>query len=252
MLYYNNGVLPAQYSPILLNLRRNISPITGTVDVQDSIETARVGISQRLQTKRGPIDNRHIIDWMTFDIGTTYFPQAGRDNFGKSWGQANYNYEWFIGDRTSIVSSGWFDFFGINGDQNPAYPRNRDGIQAIMTGVNLTRIPRTSLTIGYSILNTGPINSSALNVNGGYWLSPKWYATAGGVYDFGEGLLLSTFFSVARIGPDFITSAGLNVNPLQNNFGFSFEIVPRFSPNTRIGSGGGSAFRPDIRYLPQQ
>lgn len=250
MLYYKNGVLPAQYSPVLLTLRRNISPITGTVDVQDSIETVRLGVTQRLQTKRGPIDKRHIIDYMTLDIYGTYFPQATRDNFGKSWGQAAYNYEWFIGDRTSIVSTGWFDFFDIVGDSN--VPRNRDGLQVIMTGVNLTRIPRSMLTIGYSIINTGPINSSALTVNGGYWLSPKWYATAGGLYDFGEGLLLSTFFSLTRIGSDFLTSVGLNVNPLQNNFGFSFELVPRFSPNTRIGSGGGAAFRPDIRYLPQQ
>ena len=53
---------------------------------------------------------------MVFDLDTTYFPQASRDNFGKPFGQNFYNYEWYIGDRTSIVSYGWFEFWKVTGD----------------------------------------------------------------------------------------------------------------------------------------
>ena len=40
---------------------------------------------------------------------------AQRDNFGTPWGQTMYNWQWYIGDRTSIVSAGWFEFFKLVG-----------------------------------------------------------------------------------------------------------------------------------------
>jgi hypothetical protein len=106
--------------------------------------------------------------------------------------------------------------------------------------------------VAYSILNTGPINTSALNTSFGYWMSPKWYGTFGGLYDFGEGMLLSTTFSLTRIGADFLTTVGFNYTPLQDNYSFVFEMVPRFSPRTRIGSASGVPFRPDLRFAPIQ
>ncbi len=84
---YVGGILPAQYDPRHLILRRGLSPITGTTDVQGTMETLHLGIHQRLQTKRGAEGKRRIIDYMTFDLDTTYFPQASRDNFGKPFGR---------------------------------------------------------------------------------------------------------------------------------------------------------------------
>ena len=103
--------------------------------MQDTIETLRFGVSQRLQTKRGPIENRRIIDYMNFDVWTYYYPQASRDNFGMPFGQTQYQYEWYIGDRTSIVSTGWFDFFDILGDPQDytgGTPVNNKGIRVII------------------------------------------------------------------------------------------------------------------------
>ena len=61
---------------------------------------------------------------MTLDLDTTYFPNASRDNFGKPWGQNMYNWQWFLGDRTSIISYGWFEFFNIGAQ--PIYKTNID------------------------------------------------------------------------------------------------------------------------------
>ena len=53
---------------------------------------------------------------MTLDLDTRpTSPTPARDNFGKPFGQNMYNYEWFIGDRTSIVSYGWFEFWNVSG-----------------------------------------------------------------------------------------------------------------------------------------
>jgi len=252
MSQFNQGVLPAQFSPILLSLRRGDSPIAGTIDIQDRIETLRFGVNQRLQTKRGPVDDQRIIDYMIFDIWTTFFPDASRDNFGKPFGQTQYRYEWYLGDRTSLVSSGWFDYFDIFGDPIQSTDFDTDGISVITGGVELNRPPRGTAFLGYTVMESGPIHSSALNTSYGYWLSPKWYGTFGGLYDFGESQLISTSFTVTRIGADFLTSIGFTVTPLQDNFSVVFELVPRFSPRTRIGSSGAAMFRPDLRFAPFQ
>ena len=107
--------------------------------------TLQLGIHQRLQTKRGPEGKRRIVDWMTLDSRGTYFPDAQRDNFGKPWGQTMYNYQWFVGDRTSIISYGWFDFWNLVGSQPlnnynvPGY--NPKGLNVITTGISLSRPP---------------------------------------------------------------------------------------------------------------
>jgi hypothetical protein len=254
MTNYVGGLLPLQYDPRLLTLRRTVSPITGTTDIQGTIETAHLGIHQRLQTKRGKDGFRRIIDYMTFDVDTTYFPNASRDNFGKPFGQNMYNYEWFFGDRTSFTSYGWFEFWKVQGQPilltNPRHTNDPFGLNVITSGFQISRPPRGSLFLGYSIINTGPISTSALNASFTYWLSPKWYAFAAMSYDFGNAILLGTTFSVTKITKDYLTSVGLTVDPQRMNYNFAFEISPRFSPNVRFGSTVGTRF--DSRFAPSQ
>lgn len=252
---YAGGVLPAQYDPRHLILRRAMSPITGTTDIQATMETLHLGIHQRLQTKRGPDGKRRIVDYMTFDLDTTYFPDASRDNYNKPFGQNTYNWQWFVGDRTSIISTGWFEFWNITG--NPIYKTNFNrhndpfGLNVVTTGVSLSRPPRGNIFVGYSVINTGPIDTSALTTSLSYWLSPKWYGTYSTMYDFGNAILLSATFSVTRIGADYLTSVGLNVDPQRQSYMFAFQISPRLSPNMRFGSSSGMGSF-DSRYAPTQ
>ena len=251
---YVGGLLPAQYDPRALLLRRGLSPITGTTDIQASIETLKLGIHQRLQTKRGQEGRRHINDYMVFDLDTTYFPNAARDNFNKPFGQNFYNFEWYIGDRTSILSYGWFEFWKVGGDPYLAYNTSLDrndpfGLHIITSGISITRIPKGNIFIGYSIVNTGPINTSALNAQYSYWLSPKWFGTVSESYDFGNHILLAATGSLTRIGADYLTSVGLSVIPLTHTYQFVVSISPRLSPNMQFGSSSGIT-RLDSRFAP--
>ncbi|WP_246196127.1 LPS-assembly protein LptD [Aquisphaera giovannonii] len=255
MTSWTGGILPGMYDPRHLMLRRTISPITGTTDVQGSMTTLQLGWHQRLQTKRGPEGKRRIVDWMTLDVNGTYFPNAQRDNFGTPWGQTTYNYQWFLGDRTSIVSSGWFDFWPISGskplDNYNVQGFNPQGLNIITTGISLSRPPRASVYIGYTVINTGVINTSALNTSLSYWLSPKWYGSFSTSYDFGNKILLGSMFSLTRIGADYLTSVGLNVDPQRQSYMFAVQISPRLSPNMRLGAGVGLN-QLDSRYAPTQ
>ncbi|WP_165063701.1 hypothetical protein [Paludisphaera rhizosphaerae] len=252
---WNNGLLPYNYDPRHLILRRTLSPISGPNDVQASIETLNFGVHQRLQTKRGPEGKRRIVDWMTLDASTTYFPNAQRDNMGKPWGQTMYNYQWFLGDRTSIISTGWFEYWNLIGstpqDNYLVNTFNPKGLNFITTGVMLSRPPRGSVYIGYSVINSGMIETSALNVSMSYWLSPKWYGTFSNSYDFGNKVPLGSMFSFTRIGADYLTSIGLSVDPQRQSYMFAFQISPRLAPTLRLGSGTGlNQF--DSRLAPVQ
>jgi hypothetical protein len=253
---FTGGILPSPYDPRHLLLRQTLSPITGTTDVQASMNTVQMGIHQRLQTKRGPIGRRRVVDYMTLDASTTYFPTAARDNFGTPWGQVLYNWQWYIGDRTSIVSAGWFDFFKLVGssplNNNLTQGYNPNGLNIITTGVSISRPPRSNIYVGYTIIDTGPIKTSAANVSMSYWLSPKWYGTYATSYDFGDAILLASTFSFTRIGADYITTIGLAVDPQRlNSFNFGVQIVPRLSSGMSSGAGaGGGTF--DTRFAPTQ
>jgi hypothetical protein len=251
---FTGGILPSPYDPRHLILRQTLSPITGTTDVQASIDTVQLGIHQRLQTKRGPIGRRRIVDYMTLDASTTYFPNSQRDNFSTPWGQAMYNWQWYIGDRTSIVSAGWFDFFKLVGstplNNNMTTGYNPNGLNIITSGISISRPPRANLYFGYSIIDTGPIKTSAANVSVSYWLSPKWFGTYSTSYDFGDAILLGTTFAFTRIGADYLTTVGLTVDPQRSSYMFAFQIVPRLG-NMRSGSASGAG-QFDTRFAPTQ
>ena len=257
MSQFTNAVLPMQYDPRLLLLRRAISPITGSTDIQGSMDTVRMGIHQRLQTRRGPEGRRRVVDYMVLDLESTYFPDASRDNFNKPYGQTMYNYEWYIGDRTSITSTGWFEFFDVTGGKplyssgNPQNASNPLQFSVITAGVSKNLPPRATAYAGYSIINTGPINTSALTLSSSYLLSPKWYTTFSTMYDFGNKRWLSASWSVTKIGSDFLTSIGFNADPQRQNVTAGIQITPRISPNIRLGSASGLP-QIDTRFAPTQ
>lgn len=253
---YIGGVLPAQYDPRHLILRRTLSPITGTTDVQASIQTLQLNLHSRLQTKRGPEGRRRVTDFMTLDLSTTFFPDAYRDNFGKAFGQNMYNWQWFVGDRTSIVSYGWFEFFDITGaPTNKATTHlghNPFGLNVISSGISISRPPRGNIYIGYTILDSGQVVTSALNPSISYWMSPKWYGTFSTMYDFANAILLGEMMSFTRIGADYLTTIGMSFDPQRTLIPqLNVAISPRISPGLRFGSATGLT-QFDSRYAPTQ
>lgn len=247
---YPSGILPPQLDPRLLTMRRQLSPITQTVDVQDRLDAVRLGLFQRVQTKRGPEGNRRVTDVVTLDLTSTYFPNADRDNFGKPFGLNQYDFNWYISDRTTVFSQGWFEFWDITGKRAPEVANDpSDGITVVTSGVSFMRPPRGNITLGYSFIDATSIQTSAVFATYSYWMSPKWYSVFSLSYDFRNSILLGTTFGVTRIGADYLTSVGLTVDPLRDNYTFAVEVAPRLSPNLRLGSGS-SLGRIDPRFAP--
>jgi hypothetical protein len=194
-------------------------------EIVGDLTALRLDLFQRWQTKRGPCDNPHIIDYITLDTSITLFPDEQED-FGSVPGLADYDFRWHIGDRLTIVSDGEFDFF----DQ---------GEKEVSIGAILTRPPRGSLYVGFRYLD-GPIHNDVIAMSYSYLMSPNWISTAAISVDLTNNGNIGESFTVTRIGESFLVSAGFNASSAQNNVGFMFTFEPRFLPKGKLGQIGGA------------
>ena len=196
--------------------------VDNRIDTLDDMQVVQANLRQRLQTKRGYPGLEHTVDLITLDLSTSYFPEANRDNYGKPFAFFEYFGLWNIGDRTSVLSSGWFDPFDF-------------GARYWTLGMNLDRPDRTNVYVGYR--QTDPINSKAVTAALGYQLSRRYYGSAGVSYDFGIQQALTNSLSVTRTGSDMTITLGFTYNALVNNFGLNFMIVPNIVQAFIPGSG---------------
>ncbi|MBN1393700.1 MAG: hypothetical protein JW959_01530 [Pirellulales bacterium] len=224
--------IPQRFDPRYYALRSGLqnwvaSPST---EIADDLMVFRLGARQRWQTKRGPPHNRRIIDWVTLDTNLSIFPEPGRDDYGQTFGLADYDFNWHVGDRLTLVSDGIFDFFN-------------QGQQIVTMGGFLNRPPRGSLYAGFRVLE-GPIHGKILALSYSYWMSPKWVSSFGTSIDLGKQGNLGQNFHITRVGESFLISAGFNVDRSRDSVGVALAIEPRFLPKSRLGRIGGAQIPP--------
>jgi hypothetical protein len=200
------------FDPQLYAIRRLVDD---RIDTLDSIDVLEVDIRQRLQTKRGYPGMQHIVDWMTLDLSGSYFPERNRDNFGESLAFLQYDYTWNVGDRTTLVSTGWVDPID-------------NGPRVFTVGAFFNRPDRTNFYLGYRQID--PVESQALTAAINYVFSPKYAMTASSTYDFGTNQSLSNSLVFTRMGSDLQVSLGVTYNAILNTFGVTFEIFPNLVP----------------------
>lgn len=219
------GVLPASFDPRFYAIRSGAG--SGVADPYNELvgnmHVLRGMWRNRLQTKVGPPEQQRIKDWMTLDLGISYFPDPSRDDFGKSFGLATSRYAWYLGDRTTLLASSTNDFFS-------------GGQQIWNVGINTQRTYRGSFYVGVMQIKGGPIDSEILTASYTYNMSPKWVSTMSTAYDLREHLSRGQSLTITRVGADFLIHAGFNVDVSKNNVGAIITVEPRF-----LKPGGNSA-----------
>jgi hypothetical protein len=194
------------YNQQLYAIRRLLM---GYTDTLDSMQVLQLDVRQRWQTKRGYPGMQHIVDWMTLELSTSYFPDA-KQNFGEHWAFSEYDWTWNIGDRFSLVSNGWFDPFD-------------EGARVFNIGAYFNRPDRTNFYLGYRQID--PLNSRAVTAAVGYIFSPKYAVSASAFYDFGTNTQV-TSLNLTRIGADLQLTVGISYNSILNTVGFNFMVLP--------------------------
>ncbi|HEX3313332.1 MAG TPA: hypothetical protein VHR72_00520, partial [Gemmataceae bacterium] len=204
-------------NPQVYALQRLVDDRIGTLD---RIDILQLGLEQRLQTLRGFGASEHVVDWMSLNLGMSVFPEANRDNQGHAFGILEYDYVWNIGDRTAIVSNGWFD-------PEPGGPR------AFNIGGYLGKQDGTNLYLAYRQLD--PLESRAVVASFQYAFSEKYRLTASTTWDFGANVQ-SYGMGITRIGTDLQMTLNLGYNSVTKTTGFTFEIIPNLL-QSRAGNG---------------
>ncbi len=167
------GTLPPQFDPRTYAFRQGFQKLVASPSdvIADDLQQLNLGLHQRWQTKRGLPGRERIVDLLQFDIDLLIFPDADRDNFGETVGPATYDVQYHVGDRVTLLSDGYIDFFD-------------DGLRSISAGVRTSRPGVGDLYLGLLSLE-GPISSTVLRSAIDYRMNEKWIATAGTTYDFG-------------------------------------------------------------------
>ena len=233
-----NPPFPVRFDPRFYAIRSGIqswvtSPTTELVEDQTAV---RLGMRHRLQTKRGAPGQQRIVDWLTFDSNISLFPDANRDNFGEELGLADYDLQWRLGDRFTIVSDGFADVFD-------------DGLRTISGGVRVNRPSRANVYLGYRTIR-GPFSADLITATVNYRSGPKWLLTGSTVIDFSEAGNIGQSFSLSRIGESLIATVGVRVDESKDNIGFSFLVEPRALPRLSLTRRTGIDIPPaGVEYL---
>ena len=228
----DGGFVPLRYEDRNFAFRSGMQGnVTGaSTEIADDLAAVKFGVRQRWQTKRGMPGRERIIDWITLDAQTTLFPKADRDNFGSDFGMFDYDFRWHIGDRLSVVSDGYIDFFS-------------QGLRTASFGANIGRPEVGSAYLGFRTIE-GPISSNILSAVMNYRMSDKWGVKAGGQVDFGATGNIGQRLDLFYIGESFIWQFGCNYDVSRENFGIRFGFEPRFTGSPRLFRPGGAAIEP--------
>lgn len=217
-----------RYYAVRMGLQRNVtSPST---EIAEDLMQARVGFHNRWQTKRGLPGRERIVDLALLDVDLFIYPDGDRDNFGEVAGPLTYDFKYHAGDRVTVLSDGYFDFF-------------TQGLKTFSAGL-LTSRPGVGDFYAGILSMEGPISSTVLQGAVDYRLNEKWIMSAGTTFDLGRIGNVGQQLALTRIGESALVRLGITVDDGRDNVGFQFRIEPRFWPNRKLGRLGGQLIPP--------
>jgi hypothetical protein len=259
----------------LNGLRHIIEPHVTAVGYTESESIAEqrdilnVGISQRLQTKRGPADNRRTADWMRLDMDVTWLDNTGDSSAGADrfiWNnpfvplvnrfstlvpsqdrrssgifgpRRNYfsaDYIWRVSDTTAVLS-----------DMN--YDIQSGVVQQFNVGFSRLRWPNLSYYIGSRYLKRinnglGEEGSNAFTFAASYVLDPRYSVVFSQQYDFDYGANVRSELTLIRRYHRLCYGITLRVDESMDRKAIVFSVWPEglqelgFGQKRYMGQGG--------------
>ena len=231
------GALPARFDPRTYAFRQGIQTdlVSPSDDIVDNLQSLTLGMHHRFQTKRGIPGQERIVDLIQFDLDTLFFPDADQNNYGESIGPTVYDFRYHLGDRYSLISDGYFDWFG-------------GGLRSVSAGLRSSRPGTSNWYVGLLSLE-GPISSTVLRTTVDYRMNEKWIFSGGTTYDFGSVGNIGQSYGLTRIGESMLVRLRMNIDHGRDTVGLGFLIEPRFFARTLGSIGGGMIPPPGIEGL---
>ena len=189
------------------------------VDNVDLLRVFELKLRQRLQTHRGVGENKRVVDWITLDILTAVYPDAGRDNDGETLDNVEADLEWRVTDVVSVVADAEFD-------------TKAGELGTASIGLGIDQTPRYSFFVGHRFINAS--DSSAATVNFMYQLNEKWRIDVYTQYDWGQDELLQSQLRFHRDLHDFVLSFGVLEDGTRDDTRLFIEVIPKGLPELGV------------------
>jgi len=198
----------------------------GTPVVQgvDEVGVVDLGWRQRFQTKRGPPDNREIVDWLTLDLEAVFYSQRQTPELAPDGRKANnridFATDWQVTDSAVV----WSDTnFHLN-----------DGTLDVFTvGTTIAHTPRLSYSVGHRYV---PDADSAQTLFGfDYRINRKWRLRVREYYDFDRGQNAQTDFILSRRLHRWLMRVRMEVDPGEDESFIGLEFLPIGASEIQIG-----------------
>lgn len=219
-------------------------------------DTLSVGISQRLQTKRGIGDKRRTVDWMRLDTNVTwvndsadtsdsgpgadrfiwnkpFIPLVGRYNrrsgniFGPRRNYFGADYLWRLSDTTAVLSD-------LNFDMQSGV------VQQLNVGFSRLRWPDLSYYLGSRYLRRidndyGEKGSNAFTFAATYMLDPRYSLVYSGQLDFDYGKTIRSDITLIRRYHRIYCGFTYSADASLDRQAIVFSIWPQGVPDLGIG-----------------
>jgi hypothetical protein len=230
-------------------------------------DVVHIGLSQRLQTKRGSAGEQRIVDWMRLDLGGTWFadnePMAnGSGPFRYTWNRPmtplrmftmpailngdlnqdklkrfetygpqrdyyDYDYRWQLSDTTAFLSDGFYDIHNGTFEQVDA-------------GFSRQRLPDLSYYIGTRYLaNTQILKEHGTNAfvfAACYQVDERYTLVFAQQYDFDYGANVESDLTLIRRYHRVFWSLTLATDASLDSRAVMFSIWPEGVPEMAIGT----------------
>jgi len=244
---------------------------TQNESVIEQRDTLNVGISQRLQTKRGLDENQRSVDWMRLDMDVTWVNNSGDDSAGPDkfiWNKPfippintvsrviplqdrrssnifgprrNYfgaDYSWLLSDATALLS-----------DMN--YDMQSGVVQQFNVGFSHLRWPNLKYYIGSRYLRRldngyGEYGSNAFTFAATYVLDPRYTLVYSQQIDFDFGELVRSDITLIRQYHRMYWGLTFSADESLDRQSIAFSLWPQGVPGLAFGESryiglGGSA-----------
>ncbi|MHC4361390.1 MAG: LPS assembly protein LptD, partial [Planctomycetota bacterium] len=227
--------------------------------VVEQRDTLSVGVSQRLQTKRGTFENERTVDWMRLDLDVTWVnnsgdPSAGPDQFmwnkpfiplvdtystavppqdrrssdifGPRRNYVGADYLWRLSDTTALLS-----------DMN--YDMQSGVVQQFNIGFSRLRWPNLSYYVGSRYLRRvevlGEEGSNAFTFAATYVLDPRYTVVFSQQYDFDYGANIRSDITLIRRYHRVYWGLTFSADESLKKQAIVFSIWPQGVPELGIG-----------------
>jgi hypothetical protein len=235
-------------------------------DVVKQHNVIYTGISQRLQTKRGPADNQRSVDWMRLDLGGTWFA----DNDPKTDGSGPYRFIWnrpmtplrlfampgiLDGDLASGLKQ--FETYGPHRDYLSAdyswqisdttaflsdafYDVHAGTLEQVDTGFSRTVWPDLSYYVGTRYLRDVKVlkqhGSNPFIFAATYVLDPRYTIVFSQQYDFDYGANVESNITLIRRYNRMYWSFTYSADGSLGRQGIMFSVWPQGIPEFALGT----------------